>query len=301
MKKNEGGKMRKRISIKFLNLQNNNQGVASIVVAVLLIGLLFTFLSYIQMNQVPDWTEEREAEHMNKVANQFTQLKFAVDMLSTVDISGNKITTDITLGTKEIPLPFLQSGKSYGYLKSLEDSCKINITDQTPNLYSYFLESIQYSSRNTEYVNMDYIYEAGGVIINQKTGNIIYIAPYFSVDYSSSVDISFDAVNFSDNTGNKHTTGHGNSPILLEYIGKNVSTINNVDTIDIATDYKSAWHNYLNSTLSDSGLTYGSANDYIITENDNEISVDFNDALIVNLYIKVIEINFQIGPGWIIS
>ena len=139
------------------------------------------------------------------------------------------------------------------------------------------------------------------IIINQKTGNIIYIAPYFSVDYSSSVDISFDAVNFSDNTGNKHTKGHGNSPILLEYIGKNVSTINNVDTIDIATDYKSAWHNYLNSTLSDSGLTYGSANDYIITENDNEISVDFNDALIVNLYIKVIEINFQIGPGWIIS
>ena len=301
MKKNEGGKMRKRISIKFLNLQNNNQGVASIVVAVLLIGLLFTFLSYIQMNQVPDWTEEREAEHMNKVADQFTQIKFAVDMLSTIDKSGNKITTDITLGTKEIPLPFLQSGKSYGYLKSSKDNCRINITDQTPNLYSYYLGSIQYSSRNTEYVNMDYIYEAGGVIINQKTGNIMYIAPYFFVDYSSSVDITFDAVNFTDNTGNKHTTGHGNSPILLEYIGKNVSTINNVDTIDIATDYKSAWHNYLNSTLSDAGLTYGSANDYIITENDNEISVDFNDALIVNLYIKVIEINFQIGPGWIIS
>ena len=301
MKKNEGGKMRKRISIKFLNLQNNNQGVASIVVAVLLIGLLFTFLSYIQMNQVPDWTEEREAEHMNKVANQFTQLKFAVDMLSTVDISGNKITTDITLGTKEIPLPFLQSGKSYGYLKSLEDSCKINITDQTPNLYSYFLESIQYSSRNTEYVNMDYIYEAGGVIINQKTGNIIYIAPYFSVDYSSSVDISFDAVNFSDNTGNKHTTGHGNSPILLEYIGKNVSTINNVDTIDLVTEYTSAWYNFLNSTIKDAGLTYGSANDFVITENDNGISVDFDDALIVNLNIRIIEIDFQIGPGWILS
>ena len=293
--------MRKWIPKKFLNLKNNNQGVASVVVAVLLIGLLFTFLSYIQMNQIPDWTEEREAEHMNEVADQFTQLKFAVDMLSTVDVSGNKITTDITLGTKEIPLPFLQSGKSYGYLKSLEDSCRINITDQTPNLYSYFLESIQYSSRNTEYVNMDYIYEAGGVIINQKTGNIMYIAPYFSVDYSSSVAITFDAVNFSDNTGNKHTTGHGNSPILLEYIGKNVSTINNVDILDIATGYTKAWHNFLNTTLSYAGLTYGSANDYIITENDNEISVDFDDALIVNLNIRIIEIDFQIGPGWIIS
>ena len=54
--------MRKCNTFKIYKLQNNNQGVASIVVAVLLIGLLFTFLSYIQMNQIPDWTEEREAE-----------------------------------------------------------------------------------------------------------------------------------------------------------------------------------------------------------------------------------------------
>lgn len=295
--------MRKWITFKIYKLQNNNEGVASIVVAVLLIGLLFTFLSYIQMNQVPDWTEEREAEHMNKVADQFSQLKFAVDMLSTIDKSGNKITTDITLGTKEIPLPFLQSGKSYGYLKSSVDKCQLNITDQTPISYSYNLGSLQYSSRNTEYVNMDFMYEAGGVIINQKSGNIMYISPYFSVDYASapSVDLTFDAVNFIEDSGNKVTSGHGNSPLLLEYVSKNVSIINNVDTINIMTDYISAWHNFLNSTISSSGLTYGSSNDFVIIENNNEISIDFNDALLVKINIGIIEIKFQIGPGWIIN
>lgn len=291
--------MRRCNKFKIYKLKNNDQGVASVVVAVLLIGLLFSFLSYMQMNQIPDWTEGREAEHMTKVTDQFSQLKFAVDILSTMDESGNKITTDITLGTKEIPLPFLESGKSYGYLKPLADEFKINITDLTPNLYKYDLESIRYSSRNTEYTDMDFIYEAGGVIINQNNGNIMYISPYFSIDYTSSVDITFDAVNFSDDTGNIHTTGHGSSPILLEYLRKNVSTINNVDTIDIMTQYTTAWYNFLNSTLETSGLTYGSGNDYIITESNKEVSIDFNNALLVNLNLGIIEITFQVGPGWI--
>ena len=63
----------------------------------------------------------------------------------------------------------------------------------------------------------------------------------------------------------------------------------------------SAWHNFLNRTLSSSGLTYGSSNDFVIIENNNEISIDFNDALIVKINIGIIEIKFQIGPGWIIN
>lgn len=296
---NEGEKMRKRVKIKIYTLQNNSEGAASVVVAVLLIGLLFTFLSYIQSNQIPDWTEEREAEHMENVADQFTHLKFAVDMLSTIDKSGNKITTDITLGTKEIPLPFLKSSKSYGFLKISEDKCKLNITDQTPKLYSYSMGSIQYSSRNIEYVDMEFIYEAGGIIINQKSGNIMYSIPYFSINYASTVDITYDTINFIDITGKKYSTGFGHSPLQLEYVRKNTSTINNVDTIKIITDYNSAWHNFLNSTLSSSGLTYGISNDFVIIENNDEISIDFNNALSVDLDIRIIDINIQIGPGWI--
>ena len=91
--------MRKKRFIKFCRLQSNNEGAAGIIVAVMLIGLFFTFLSVIQLTYIPDWSEEREAEHMEKVAEQFTQLKFAVDVLSTIEQSGNKITTAITLGT----------------------------------------------------------------------------------------------------------------------------------------------------------------------------------------------------------
>jgi hypothetical protein len=272
-----------------------------VVVTVLIIGLLFTFLSYIQSTQIPDWTEEREAEHMEKVGDQFTQLKFAVDMLSMIDKGGNKITSDINLGIKEIPLPFLKSGKSYGFLKILDDECKINITDQISNVYSFSLGSIQYSSRNTEYVDMDFIYEAGGIVINQKSGNFMYSRPYLDINYVSTVDITYDIINFTDISGKKYTTGFGKTPIQLEYISKNTTTINNVDTLNILTEYTIAWHNFLNSSLSTSGLTYGSINDYVIIDNNDQISIDFNDLLSVDITLRISEIDIQIGPGWIIK
>jgi len=291
--------MLKKTKFKIYQLKNNNEGAAGVIAAVLIIGIFISFLSFIQLNQIPDWTEEREAEHMENVANQFTHLKFATDMLSTIDKSGNKFTTDITLGIKEIPMPFLKSSNSYGFLKLLDDECQINITDQSSNSYSYPLGSIKYSSRNTEYVDMEYIFEAGGIIINQKSGNVMYSMPYFSVNYGSTVEITYDTINFIEVAGKKYTTGYVRTPLQIEYVRKNISTINNVDTIKIITDYPSAWHNFLNSSLSSSDLEYGSSNDFIIIETNDDTSIDFNNALSVDLDIKISEINIQIGPGWI--
>jgi hypothetical protein len=284
---------------KIIKLENNNEGVAGIIVAVMLIGIMFAFLSVVQLNYVPDWSEEREAEHMDTVSTQFTQLKFSVDLLSTVGVSGNKITTPITLGTQEIPLPFLRSDKSFGFLRVFSDECVVNITDTTPTTYSNTIGSIKYTSRNSNYVDVEFIYEAGGVITNQNLGNTMYVMPYFDVDYSSSVDITFDVVNFIESTGNTYTTGHGNIPIKLEYIATDTSPINNVNTITICSNYLLAWHNFLNDTLLDSGLSYGASDDFIIIENDEEITIDFNDALSVDITLRIIDIDIKIGPGWL--
>ncbi|KYK30839.1 MAG: hypothetical protein AYK22_02775 [Thermoplasmatales archaeon SG8-52-3] len=286
---------------KIFRISDNNEGAAGIIVAVMLIGLFFTFLSVIQLTYIPDWSEEREAEHMEKVAEQFTQLKFAVDVLSSIEQIGNKITTAVTLGTNEIPLPlFLKSEKSFGYLKLISDECMINITDKTPSSYNYILGSIRYSPRNSRYIETDYIYEAGGIITSQKLGNTMYIMPYFSVDYSGNVVITYETIDFIDIAGKKYTTGHGISQIQLEYKSKNTDTINNVDDLIISTHYMGAWHNFFNDTLGSAGLTYGAANDFEIIENeiDNEITIDFNDALTVDLTLIITEINIQIGPGW---
>ena len=59
-----------------------------------------------------------------------------------------------------------------------------------------------------------------------------------------------------------------------------------------------AWHNFFNDTLSSSGLTYGASNDFVIIENNNEITIDFNNALSVDITLIITDINIQIGPGW---
>jgi hypothetical protein len=146
---------------------------------------------------------------------------------------------------------------------------------------------------------MEYIYEAGGIIINQKSGNVMFSMPYFSVDYGSTVDISYDTINFIEVSGKKYTTGYVRTPLQIEYLRRNISSLNNVDTIKIITEYPKAWYNFLNSSLSSSGLEYGPSNDYIIIETDDETSIDFNNALTINLDINIAEINIQIGPGWI--
>jgi hypothetical protein len=291
--------MKKRRILKIYNLKSHNEGAAGIIVAVMLIGLFFTFLSVIQLSYIPDWSEEREAEHMEKVAEQFTQLKFAVDVLSTIENTGNKITTAITMGVNEIPLPmFLKSEKSYGYLRLISDDSIINITDKIPSAYTYELGSIKYSPRNSQYIETDYIYEAGGVITSQVLGNTMYIMPYFSISNTGNVNIIYEAVNFIDIAGKKYTTGHGITQVQLEYLTKNTNIINNVDQISISTDYMGAWNNFFNDSLISAGLTYGAANDYIIIENENEIIIDFNNALTVDITLIITDINIQIGPGW---
>jgi len=62
--------MKKLKSIKY-----SNEGAAGMVAAVLLIGLLFSFIAFIQAVYVPQWMEQKEAEHMEQVAIQFTQFK----------------------------------------------------------------------------------------------------------------------------------------------------------------------------------------------------------------------------------
>ena len=82
--------------LKELNLRRlkcSNEGVVGIVVAVLLIGLLVSVVSLIQYQYVPKWMEEKEAEHMNDVLNQFSQLKFAIDSQSASGQTNTPIAT----------------------------------------------------------------------------------------------------------------------------------------------------------------------------------------------------------------
>ncbi len=283
-------------------LKNSNNGVVGIVVAVLLIGLLVTFISIIQLYYVPKWMKEKEAEHMTLVANQFSQLKFAIDSqiaLGNLGKTGIPMTSPFTLGSTE--LPFFVSMPAYGDLDIIDNVCNITIEGDPPRSYS--LGIIRFSSINAYLEDQSFVYESGAVITSQTEGNIVAIKPFFKpsefIEDPFNLKINFTLINISS-IGGKTTsqTSTDTTAIQTEYSyiqpdPYNI-TINDVETITIVTSYPNAWDLFISSILKNAGWS----DDYFsIDKTSAQIIITFENS--PTIILEEYRINAQIGPGWI--
>ena len=262
-------------------------GLVGIVVTVLIIGLIVVVTGILQTVYVPQWLEQKEADHMYIVSYQFAQLKHSLDLLSVIE-QKNAISTYITLGTSEIPI--FGTGRTYDDLNILTDNCNIEISNDTDS-YSFSLGTIRYSAENSYFVDQSYIFEAGALILDQSGGNILNGKPFFSI--SNFTNVSFTIINISSFEGKKNAGGYGTYSLYMEYLDSNNYSINSFKFINITTDYRNAWRIFFNET----SLKY-SLLDYEIKDTDFGISVEFTGSL-GNLILKVSEICVQIAPGWI--
>jgi len=268
-------------------IKNSNEAVVGIVITVLIIGLIMVVTGIIQAVYVPQWLEQKEADHMYIVSYQFAQLKQSLDILSVIE-QRSAISTYITLGTSEIPI--FGTGSTYDTLNILSDNCSVKISNNTKS-YSFSLGTIKYSSENSYYVDQSYILEAGAFILSQGGGNILNGKSFFSV--SNFTDISFTIINISSMEGKKNAGGHGTYSLYVEYLNSTYYTIVGLRFINITTNYKNAWRLFFNEP----SLRY-SLLDYQIKDTDYGISVQFSGGL-GNIILKVSEISVQIAPGWV--
>lgn len=289
--------------IQMKKMKNSDDAVVGIVATFLIVGLIVTVISMIQAVYIPKWMEQTEADHMEVVADQFSQLKFAIDTQSAIKEPGTPISTAITLGNKE--LPFLTSSRAYGSLDILSDECMVTINySNVTKSNSYPLGVIKYSSANAYFLNQAYICEAGAVILSQSQGNTMSIKPAFSVSYGygSDINISFTILNISTIGEKRSIGGYGTYPMQTEFSGVNVTNFTDVKNIIIDTNYQNAWQKFINNTLINSGLNHHSYGaDFSISVNDDSMVLKFNKSITVNLKLKHVTINAQIAPGWIID
>lgn len=276
------------------NFKDSNKGAAGIVVAILLIGFFVSAIAFVQAVYVPQWMEQREAEHMDEVANQFSQLKFAIDTLSVTAQQYSPISSPVTLGSKE--MPFLSSIRSYGTLDILPNECKITITDKNAQSISYILGSIKYTASNAYYIDQSYVYENGALILSQPSGDVVAVRPAFSV--IDTEDLSFNMVRLSGIGGKTSATGYGTYPVQTEFSSSETFYINNVEQITIYTSYTNAWRNFFNDTLSNSALGFSIGNT-VDAEGITVTFFDTDEADLPELSLTVIEIETQISPGWV--
>jgi len=284
----------KRIVKNIKKLRDSNDGVAGIVVAILLIGLFISGIAFVQTIYVPQWMEQKESEHMGEIANQFAQLKFSIDTLSVATQPYSQISVPITLGSDEIP--FLNSMRSYGSLNILPNDYKITIKDKNGYTQSYILGSIKYESTNAYYMDQSYVYENGALILSQPSGDVMAVQPAFSV--IDTEDLSFKIIRLVGIGGKTSAGGYGTYPVQTKFFSSEIFYINNVEQITIDNSYNNAWRNYFDDTLSDSALNFSIDN----AADGHGITITFFDtdeADFPEIILNLIEIEIQISPGWI--
>jgi hypothetical protein len=288
-----------------IKTEKNDTAVAGIVVAVMIVGLLLAVISIIQTVYVPKWMESREAEHMGVIADQFSQLKYAIDAQSMIR-QPLPMSTSITLGSKE--LGFLTSSKAFGHLSIQIDATTLHVQNSSGTNYDKKYGILKYSSENSYFLDQTYVFEMGSIILNQTQGQVLSIKPAMITAYDGvnggTLYLNLTTVNLVPLGGKTSISGYGSYPIRTEYVStKYINATNNVNWINITTQFPRIWFQYFNDTLN--GLSLKNNTNYIITIINNKVILDFCNPSITNIIFKryfnlrLATINVQIAPGWI--
>jgi hypothetical protein len=287
-----------------------DSAVVGIVTAMLIIGLIVSVIAIVQLVYVPIIMEQRESDHMDRVAEQFGFLTSVIDDQAADERKGIPIATFVTLGSKE--LPFLVSSKAYGTLEILENSSSINIENNSID-YTFPIGIINYSSSNAYFLDQIFTYEAGSMIVSQPQhngGNLMMIHSGFNIDFNYTylrLNISFDIVNIS-NVGQKTiATGSGICAIQTEFHEKSVNKIfKDVDNINISvtSPNSNAWYVFINSSFYQADLVEKAGLNLDYDDSKQTVSITYIEPSIpdfeeVNVFFRIIDIKAQIGPGWI--
>ena len=299
-----------KIRIKYKRFIEEKQAVAGVIEAILLIALVAIIISIIQIQYIPEIMEEREADHMDEVSNQFSYLKAMIDIQALAGTIGVDlplgqipILTQITLGSKE--LPYFVTAPSYGELSIEENTAKIManppIDDQIQGIP---FSSIFYHAYNMYFIPQTYIFEGGGIILNQSTGGSVMRAdPSISIrNMSDKIEMKFYLPNIIGISGKKSNSGIGGCYIRTNYSSyKTYSKTPPVDNsyVLIYTNYLNAWNQSLNRIFGEE-IKNGYVNIAITQHNGKDVVKIMSVNKPVVLDLTVVDIYGQVGPGWVI-
>jgi hypothetical protein len=272
--------------MKQKRLYKDTHGVAGVIEALLMVALVAIIISIIQLQYIPQIMEQREADHMDQISNQFSTLKSMMD-LQAITNSTTPIFSMVTLGSRELPY-FVTIG-SYGDIsvQGRRDSY-MNIDY---NYKNYSLTSIKYAAENFYFIDQTYILEGGGMIVSQSSGEpVMRVDPSIQVvNRTNDLDIYWNHPIFIGIPGRNMTSGNGKCFVRTNWSRGAEDIIADASSIYIRTQYPHAWNESLH------GLFANNVN-FNIGSNHVEITRKTKD---INLYVTYYYIYTQIGIGWI--
>jgi len=300
--------------MKYKNFIKEKFAVAGVIEALLLVALVVVILSTIQLIYVPQIMEQRESDHMDEVANQFSHLKSIIEIQSMMGVSGSQeslafypMSSPITLGSNR--LPYFVSVAAHGKIDIFDqnkvENARISISNAPLADITIPLTSVKFYGYNYYFPKgspgQEYILEGGGIILKQFDGEIMKVVPAITIEETPPNNLQFNYVIpiFSSFPGKNSTTGYKGDYIYTNYSSHSNYTDTNVAYIQIYTDYLDAWFESL--IEDDNGILWNFIN-------NNEISVEKkSDHIEIKPSGKNIDVKFtkiiieiQTGPGFVL-
>lgn len=274
----------------FSRFLKSESAAATIILAVLLLGLVFTMVSIVRLEYVPEWKCAAEQDHMYEIWNDFQELKIRIDMLSRLMESSSypandfSITVPFRMGKGDIPV--FEPSRSDGKLEVNKERCVMiitlyNSTNEVMKFYNFSCGGITCYLQNKQYPDQFFRYENGALILSDGASSVMRQPPIFTIENetidgsnsnSNSYTVNIRAVQLSG----KADSVSSNTITPLELTGlssnqvydssENENTNLKAFNLTIATKYPDAWISYLNETAKNAGLKYDT--DYEIEKRD---------------------------------
>lgn len=293
-----------------------DSAAATVIAAVLLLALIFTVISVVKLEYVPEWKNNAERDHMYDTWEEMVGVKSKIDILSKLMESENysaygiSATVPVNIGGGEVPA--FDPSKSDGNIEVNTEKCTMIVTPYSPSqrIKPYIIDcgGITCYSENKQYPDQVFRYENGALILAEGENSRMKQSPVFNIEKTEGNNYTFtlgavQILGKPDSTSSNaitplRLTGWGVQPMhnSSDYIGINISAFN----LTIATKYPDAWTAYFNETAQENGFENGT--DYTVRCMPESGHVRFSflgngSKKLEWLYISKAKIGAELGAG----
>ncbi|HEY3361874.1 MAG TPA: hypothetical protein VGK06_08655 [Methanosarcina sp.] len=305
----------------FSRFLKSESAAATAVIAILLLGLVFTIISVVKLEYVPEWKNNAEQDHIHDTWNDMVDVKSKIDILSGLMESGKYYATDFSatvpfnIGGGEVSV--FDSSKSDGKLEVNKERCRMTIkpyssTNLTVDTYALECDGVTYFSDNRQYLDQVFRYENGALILADGKSSMMKQFPAFTIEENKTNEISYKVAIHAVQLLGKPDSISSNTIAPLQLTGDRAKTIYNISNNDnihinafdltVATKYPDAWFSYFKKIAQDEGLDESDYKVEYLPGNSsvhNSIRFSFlpkNNKKIESFYVSKSVIHAEITP-----
>lgn len=205
----------KRSNSEKIFFSHSESATATVIGAVLLLGIIFSVLTITCVFCIPEWKSDAEYSHMGDIYEDMAEVKSKIDMMSII-LASNPNSSSLNSPNPSssapqliISVPFHMGGgnlpvigpiKSSGSLAVNRENCRIGIVVKDPQnskIYDQLINcgTITYNSQNTYYVNQNMSYENGALILGQREQSVMMLYP--SIRFSRALDNEYSKTKYN--------------------------------------------------------------------------------------------------------